>query len=325
MKTKVISYQKPGEPSVLSLSEVELPPCRENEVLIRVVSSGINKPDIFQRKGHYPAPSGFPLPQVPGLEVAGVIEHCGSAVSRWKAGDEVCALLAGGGYSKHVVVDARHCLPKPSGLSFSEAASLPETTFTVWHNLFQRGGLEKGESVLIHGGSGGIGITALQLAKLFAAKVIVTAGTDEKCSRCVELGADIAINYQSDNFDEVLEESSIDVILDSIGGPYFEKNIRLLNPDGRLVYINAISGADVPLNIHKMMAKRISISGSTLRSRDAEFKAALAAQVEKNVWPYIENRQFLPVIDSVFPVSDVVEAHRLMESGTHFGKIVIDW
>lgn len=325
MKTKVISYQKPGEPSVLSLSEVVLPPCQENEVLIRVVSSGINKPDIFQRKGHYPAPSGFPLPQVPGLEVAGVIEHCGSAVSRWRAGDEVCALLAGGGYSQHVVVDARHCLPKPSGLSFSEAASLPETTFTVWHNLFQRGGLEKGESVLIHGGSGGIGITALQLAKLFAAKVIVTAGTDEKCSRCVELGADLAINYRSDNFDEVLDESSIDVILDSIGGPYFEKNIRLLNPDGRLVYINAISGADVPLNIHKMMAKRISISGSTLRSRDAEFKAALAAQVEKNVWPYIANRQFLPVIDSVFPVSDVVEAHRLMESGTHFGKIVIDW
>lgn len=325
MKAKVIHYPEPGEPSVLGLSEVELPPCRENEVLIRVVSSGINKPDIFQRKGRYPAPAGFFLPQVPGLEVAGVIEHCGSGVIRWKAGDEVCALLAGGGYAEYVVVDSRHCLPKPSGLSFTEAASLPETTFTVWHNLFQRGGLRKGESVLIHGGSGGIGITALQLASLVASKVITTAGTPEKCSRCLDLGADIAINYRTEDFEEELNDISIDVILDSIGGSYFDKNMNILNPDGRLVYINAVSGSEVNLNIRKMMAKRITITGSTLRSRDADFKANLASQVEKNVWPFIESKQFLPVIDKVFSVSEVVEAHRLMESGEHFGKIVIDW
>src|SRR5690606_15866425 len=316
MKTKVIHYQEPGNPSVLVQSEVVLPPCRENEVLIRVISSGINKPDIFQRKGHYPAPPGFFLPQVPGLEVAGVIEQCGSGVSRWKAGDEVCALLAGGGYSAYVLVDSRHCLPKPLSLSFPEAASLPETTFTVWHNLFQRGKLKKGEAVLIHGGSGGIGITALQLASLFASKVITTAGTPQKCSRCLNLGADIAVNYRTEDFEEVLNDISIDVILDSIGGSYFDKNMNLLNPDGRLVYINAVSGSEVNLNIGKMMVKRITITGSTLRSRDADFKAELASQVEENVWPFIESKQFVPVIDTVFPVSEVVAAHRLMESGT---------
>jgi NADPH2:quinone reductase len=325
MKTKIVYYEEPGDPSVLVLSEAVLPPCKEHEVLIRVVSSGINKPDTFQRKGHYPAPAGFPMPQVPGLEVAGTIEHCGSNVSRWKPGDEVCALLAGGGYAEYVIVDSRHCLPKPANLTFPEAASLPETTFTVWHNLFQRGRLKKGESVLIHGGSGGIGITALQLARLYASRVFTTAGTEEKCIRCQGLGADRAINYQTEDFGEVLKDAGVDVVLDSIGGSYFDKNIRLLNPDGRLVYINAVSGANVQLNIREMMTKRVTVSGSTLRSRDADFKAGLAAEVEKNVWPFIENKQFIPVIDTVFPVAEVVEAHRLMESGRHFGKIVINW
>lgn len=325
MRTKIIFYEEPGDPSVLVLGETDLPPCKEHEVLIRVVSSGINKPDIFQRKGHYPAPAGFYLPRVPGLEVAGTIEHCGSEVSRWKVGDEVCALLAGGGYAEFVIVDSRHCLPKPAGLTFPEAASLPETTFTVWHNLFQRGRLEKGESVLIHGGSGGIGITALQLARLYASQVYTTAGTPEKCSRCLDLGADKAINYKSEDFEEVLKDAGVDVVLDSIGGSYFNKNINLLNPDGRLVYINAVEGAEVGLNIRKLMTKRITVSGSTLRSRDADFKAGLAAEVEKSVWPLIESKQFIPVVDTVFPVSEVVEAHRLMESGQHFGKIAINW
>jgi len=321
---KAIVYNQPGDADVLQIVERAMPTYESNEVLIEVKASGVNKPDIFQRKGNYNAPIGVPQ-DIPGLEVAGIVIACGSKVERWKIGDEVCALLAGGGYCGYVTVDERHCLPKPSNLTFIEAASLPETVFTVWHNIFQRGGLSSDESILIHGGSGGIGITAIQIAHVFAKKVIVTAGTDDKCKKCMELGAFMAINYKKEDFEIVLKENKVDVILDSIGGPYFEKNLRILNPDGRLIYINTIQGANVNLNLGIIMRDRITISGSTLRSRSSQFKAELAREVEENVWPKVLNGAFKPVIYKSFPYQDVVAAHKLMESGEHFGKIILSW
>jgi len=321
---KAIVYHNPGGPEVLQIADRELPTCKEGEVLVEVKASGINKPDIFQRKGNYNAPKGAPQ-DIPGLEVSGVVVRCGGEVSRWKVGDEICALLAGGGYANYVAVDERHCLPKPPNLSFLEAASLPETVFTVWHNVFERGQLSSEESVLIHGGSGGIGITGIQLAKLFAKRVYTTAGSDDKCRKCEELGAAVAINYRDEDFEAILKDLGVDVILDSIGGSYFGKNINILNPDGRLIYINTIKGPEVELNLGLIMQNRLTISGSTLRGRSSVFKAGLAKAVEKNVWPLVISGQFKPVIYKSFSYTDVVYAHRLMESGTHFGKIVLQW
>ena len=321
---KAVIYNHPGGPEVLQIVDRAMPTCKEVEVLIQVKASGINKPDIFQRKGNYNAPEGAPQ-DIPGLEVSGIVIQCGSEVVRWKVGDEVCALLAGGGYAQYVAVDERHCLPKPPNLSFVEAASLPETVFTVWHNVFERGNLSSEESVLIHGGSGGIGITGVQLATLFAKRVFTTAGTDEKCRKCEELGATRAINYHDEDFEAVLKEEGVDVILDSIGGSYFPKNINILNPDGRLIYINTIKGAKVEVNLGAVMHKRLSISGSTLRGRSAGFKADLAKAVEDNVWPLVFSGQFKPVIYKTFLYKEVIDAHKLMESGAHFGKIVLIW
>lgn len=321
---KAIVYHNPGGPEVLQIADRELPTCKEGEVLVEVKASGINKPDIFQRKGNYNAPKGAPQ-DIPGLEVSGVVVRCGGEVSRWKVGDEICALLAGGGYANYVAVDERHCLPKPPNLSFLEAASLPETVFTVWHNVFERGQLSSEESVLIHGGSGGIGITGIQLAKLFAKRVYTTAGSDDKCRKCEELGAAVAINYRDEDFEAILKDLGVDVILDSIGGSYFGKNINILNPDGRLIYINTIKGPEVELNLGSIMQNRLTISGSTLRGRSSVFKAGLAKAVEKNVWPLVISGQFKPVIYKSFSYTDVIYAHRLMESGTHFGKIVLQW
>jgi len=321
---KAIIYNKPGNAEVLQVVDLEIPSYNDNEVLIEVKASGINKPDIFQRKGNYNAPKGVPH-NIPGLEVSGIVVACGIGVNRWKIGDEVCALLAGGGYAEYVVVYEGHCLPKPSNLSFTEAASLPETVFTVWHNVFQRGGLLPQESVLIHGGSGGIGITSIQLTKLFAKDVYVTAGTDEKCEKCMELGATMAINYNTQDFESALINSKVDVVLDSIGGSYFDKNLMVLNPDGRLIYINTIKGSNVQLDLALIMLNRITISGSTLRGRDAQFKENLAREVEKNIWPKVLNGMFKPVIYQTFSYTDIVSAHKLMESGTHFGKIVLNW
>lgn len=321
---KSIIYNEPGSAEVLRVVERERPRCDTNEVLIKVMASGINKPDIFQRKGNYNAPNGV-VQNILGLEVAGIIEKCGVNVARWKIGDQVCALLAGGGYSSYVAVDERHCLPKPPNLTFTEAASLPEVIFTVWHNVFQRGGLSAHDSILIHGGSGGIGVAAIQLASLFDHQVYVTAGDDDKCRKCIDLGALIAINYNTEDFEVVLKSNKVDVILDSIGGSYFEKNINILKPDGRLIYINAIKGANVQLNIGKMMRERLTISGSTLRNRDAQFKADLAHQIEMYVWPKIIAGLYKPIIYKSLSYEDVVIAHQLMESGTHFGKIVLDW
>ena len=321
---KAIIYNEPGNAEVLTVVEREKPIFSNNEVLIKVVASGINRSDIFQRKGNYNAPDGVPQ-DILGLEVSGFIEECGTEVTRWKIGDQVCALLAGGGYSSYVVADERHCLPKPPNLTFSEAASLPEAIFTVWHNVFQRGGLLPHDNILIHGGSGGIGVSAIQLSRIFDHEVFVTAGDDDKCRKCIDLGASIAINYNTEDFEIVLKSNKVDVILDSIGGSYFEKNLNVLKPNGRLIYINAMKGANVQLNIGKVMKDRITISGSTLRNRDAQFKADLAHEIEIYVWPKLIAGLYKPVIYKSFSYEDVVMAHQLMESGTHFGKIVLEW
>lgn len=311
-----------GGPQVLKSKEVVIPVPKENEVLISVKAAGVNRPDIAQRQGKYPAPVGAPA-DIPGLEVAGIITECGDAVSRWKKGDEVCALLAGGGYADFSVVDEGQCMRIPEGLTFAEAASLPETVFTVWHNVFQRGNLQPGEHFLVHGGSSGIGITAIQLAKAFGAVVYATAGSDEKCAACLDLGADVCVNYKEQDFDSALNPNSIDVILDMIGGDYFPKNISLLRPEGRLVFINAMKGNSPELNIMQLMQKRISITGSTLRSRATTFKAALARKIEQHVWPLINTGKFKPVIYRSFAMRDADKAHELMESSNHIGKIVL--
>jgi len=319
---KAVIITTPGAPSVLQLQERPMPEIGTNEVLIRVKAAGVNRPDVAQRMGRYPAPAGAPQ-DIPGLEVAGVIEECGAGVVQWKKGDRVCALLAGGGYAEYVAVDAGQCLPVPKGFSEAEAAGLPETIFTVWHNVFQRGRLQSGETFLVHGGSSGIGVTAIQLAKAFGAKVLVTVGSDEKGQACLELGADQFVNYKTQDFESTFAEAGVDVILDMVGGDYFEKNLNILKPDGRLVYINAMDGNVVNLNIMKMMLKRITITGSTLRARDVAFKTALAAEILKNVWPVLENGMFKPKVFATFPFSAAAQAHELMESSGHIGKIML--
>jgi len=320
MKAVIITMA--GSPSVLQIEERPVPDIAERQVLIKVLAAGVNRPDVAQRKGVYPAPPGA-SPDIPGLEVAGIVEKCGASVTRWKTGDAVCALIAGGGYAEYAAAEAAHCLPVPANLSFAEAASLPETVFTVWHNVFQRGGLKQGENFLVHGGSSGIGITAIQLAKAFNANVFATAGTDEKCAACTSLGADVCINYKNMDFEEVLKAEGVNVILDMIGGDYVAKNIRLLKPDGRLVFINAMKGASAAFNVADIMRRRLTITGSTLRNRENEFKAQLAAEVEKNVWPLFASKQFTPVIYRTFPLRQAAEAHSLMETCTHIGKIIL--
>lgn len=319
---KAIIIRRPGGPEVLQVSEKTVPKVLPNQVLIKVMAAGVNRPDVAQRKGHYPSPPGSPA-DIPGLEVAGVVEECGELAKRWLPGNKVCALLSGGGYAEYAVANADHCLPIPSGWSFAEAASLPETFLTVWHNVFQRGQLQKGEHFLVHGGSSGIGITAIQLAKAFGAIVFATAGSTEKCRACVELGADKCINYKREDFLDALKDQGADVILDMIGGDYVSKNIKLLKPDGRLVFINAMRGAEAGLNITDIMRRRLTITGSTLRSRDDIFKAELVAKVEENVWPLLESRRIKPVIYEEFPLEEAFAAHALMESSAHIGKIIL--
>lgn len=320
---KAIIIKEFGDAEVLQLEDRKQPDYSSDEVLIKVKASGINRPDIFQRKGNYPPPKGASA-DIPGLEVSGIIEDCGKEVKRWKRGDRVCALVSGGGYAEYVCVNEKHCLPVPENLSFEEAASLPETLFTVWHNVFQRAALQASDSILIHGGSGGIGITAIQLASHYCKAVYVTAGSEDKCKRCMELGATLAINYKEEDFESRLIEKEINVVLDSIGGDYFQKNLNLLSEDGRICSINAMQGARVTLNISQIMQKRLILSGSTLRNRDTEFKAHLAAEVEKNVWPLIRENLFKPIVRS-FLYSEVVAAHRYLEGGSNFGKLVLTW
>jgi NADPH2:quinone reductase len=324
---KAIVITNPGGPEVLKIQECSIPELKADEVLIKVFAAGINRPDVFQRKGNYPPPPGAPQ-DIPGLEVAGTIEKIGTEVKSWKVGDKVCALLAGGGYADYAAVNARHCLPIPKGFSYVEAASLPETIYTVWHNVFQKGKLQSGENFLVHGGSSGIGITAIQLAKGFGASVFATAGSDGKCDACVSLGADLCINYKKEDFEKVLDTQGIDVILDMIGGDYISKNIRLLRTDGRMVFINTMKGnksEDVDFSL--IMKKRLTITGSTLRNRDVAFKAALTQEILENVWPLLESGKFKPVIYREFPLEEAAKAHELMESSDHIGKIILtnDW
>ncbi|MCF0071368.1 NAD(P)H-quinone oxidoreductase [Dyadobacter sp. CY261] len=327
---KAIVITQPGGPEVLQPREVEMPYPTGSEVLIRVFAAGVNRPDVFQRKGNYPPPPGAPQ-DIPGLEVAGTIEEVGPDVTAWKPGDAVCALLTGGGYAEYVIAQAGHCLPVPEsfdrGDRFVKAASLPETVFTVWHNVFQRGRLQAGERFLVHGGSSGIGITAIQLAKVFGAQVFTTAGSDEKCSACDALGADISLNYKTADFEEQLRELGADVILDMVGGDYIPKNLRLLREEGRLVFINTMNGSKVKgpdeVDFGLVMRKRLTITGSTLRNRDNAFKTALTSEIRTQVWPVLESRQFQTVIAQTFPLDEAAKAHALMESSDHIGKIIL--
>lgn len=302
-----------------------------SEVLIKVYAAGVNRPDVFQRKGNYPPPPGAPQ-DIPGLEVAGIIEQIGPEVTQWKPGDRVCALLAGGGYAEYALAQAAHCLPVPAsfgrgGDRFTEAASLPETVFTVWHNVFQRGRLQAGERFLVHGGTSGIGITAIQLAKAFGAEVFTTAGSDEKCAACNALGADISINYKTSDFEAALKASGADVILDMVGGDYIPKNLRLLREEGRLVFINTMKGSKVKgaddVDFGLIMRKRLTITGSTLRNRDHAFKAALTSDIRQHVWPVLEKGGFKTVIAATFPLAEAAKAHTLMETSDHIGKIIL--
>jgi len=276
----------------------------------------------MQRKGLYPPPANAPA-DIPGLEVSGIVEQCGAQVTKWKSGDKICALLAGGGYADFAVANSGHCLPIPVGLDFPQAASLPETVFTVWHNVFQSGNLKKNENFLVHGGSSGIGITAIQLAKAFEATVFATAGNDEKCKACLMLGADRCINYKEEDFESELKNEGADVILDMVGGEYIEKNIRLLKTGGRLIFINAMNGSKGVFDAIDLMRRRLTITGSTLRPRESSFKTALASAVLQHVWPIIEKGKFKPVIYKTFKMEEAPKAHRLMESSEHIGKIVL--
>ena len=319
---KAVVINQPGGPEVLHWQDHPTPQPGEEEVLIEVKAAGLNRADISQRKGNYPPPPGAPA-AIPGLEVAGIVAACGSGVTQWKSGDPVCALLAGGGYAEYVAVKEGQCLPIPEGWSFAEAASLPETVCTVWSNVFQRGSLQPGESLLVHGGSSGIGITAIQLAKAKGAKVFVTVGSEEKGKACLQLGADIYINYKAQDFEEELSNEGVDVILDMVGGAYLPKNINILRPEGRLVYINSMDRGNAELSIFKVMQKRLTITGSTLRSREYPFKKALIADVYKNVYPLITAGKYKPVIYKTFPFEQAPNAHRLMESSEHIGKIIL--
>ncbi|MBK6265752.1 NAD(P)H-quinone oxidoreductase [Marivirga sp. S37H4] len=322
---QAVIITKPGAPEVLKLQERPSPVLGKSEVLIEVKAAGVNRPDIIQREGKYPAPEGVD-PDIPGLEVAGIITKIGDKVSRWKVGDKVCALLAGGGYASEVAAPEQQCLPIPAGLGFEEAAALPETFFTVWTNVFDRAAFRKGEHFLVHGGTSGIGVAAIQMVKAMGGKVYTTAGTDEKCAFTEKIGATRAINYKKYDFLKeirAIEPGGIDVILDMIGGDYTAKNIDLLNPEGRLVIINAMQNASSEINMKKVMVKRLTITGSTLRARSADFKGEIAEKLEKHIWPHIESGAIKPVIYKTFPLKEASQAHALMESSEHIGKIVL--
>ncbi|HJP62748.1 MAG TPA: NAD(P)H-quinone oxidoreductase [Mucilaginibacter sp.] len=325
---KAVVITQPGGPEVLQLEERPVPVVSGKEVLIKVMAAGINRPDVYQRKGNYPPPA-WASQDIPGLEIAGIIESIGTNGSRWNVGDKVCALVSGGGYAEYCSVPEGQCLRIPGNLSFTEAASLPETFFTVWSNVFDRGQLKRHESLLVHGGSSGIGVTAIQMAKALGSTVFVTAGTDEKCFFCEQLGADKGINYKTENFKERIGEltggKGIDVILDMVGGDYANDNIHSLGNDGRLVLINTMKGKEAQVDLSLVMRKRLTITGSTLRNRDTTFKSAIATKLEQNIWPLLASGEIKPVVNAVFPASEAAKAHELMESGDHAGKIVLSF
>ncbi len=319
-----------GPPEVLRLGERPLPLAGAGELLIRVAASGVNRPDVLQRKGHYAPPPG--VSDLPGLEVAGVIESGDAAAmaqAGLRVGDRVCALVAGGGYAAYCVAPVAQCLPVPAGLSDVEAASLPETFFTVWSNVFDRARLQAGETLLVQGGSSGIGVTAIQLARARGATVIVTAGSDEKCAACLALGAHHAINYKSQDFvaevQRITEGRGVDVVLDMVAGPYVAREVECLAEDGRIVIIAVQGGVKAEFNAALVLRKRLVITGSTLRPRPVAFKAAIAQALREQVWPLLASGAIKPVIHSTFAAADAAQAHALMESNQHIGKIVLRW
>lgn len=318
---RFIDFKKPGSPEVLFINEGPIPNPQAAEILIQVNAAGVNRPDLSQRAGNYPPPQG--ASPILGLEIAGTVSKIGKDVKKWKVGDAVCALTHGGGYAEYCAVAEGQCLPLPQGLTFIEASSLPETYFTVWGNLFMRTRLIAGESILIHGGSSGIGSCAIQLAKAFGAHVTTTVGSSQKASFCKELKADVVINYKEEDFFSVLKGKDIDVILDIVGGEYFEKNILLLKEEGRLVQIACMDGAKGNLDLNRLLFKRLTILGSTLRAQSFEAKARIAQKLLQNVWPLFEQKVLKPVVTATFPLSQATEAHSLMESGKHCGKIVL--
>jgi NADPH:quinone reductase len=321
-----IEIAEPGGPEVLRPNTRHVPHIGPNDVLIKVEAAGINRPDLLQRQGGYPPPPG--VTDIPGLEVAGTVVAVGEhAYPKWHIGSRVCALVAGGGYAEYCAAPAGQCLPIPAGLTPVEAASLPETFFTVWSNLFDRARLTSGETLLVHGGSSGIGVTAIQLATAFGVRVFVTAGGAEKCAACLNLGAERAINYRKQDFVKearaMTDNRGVDVVLDMVGGDYIARNIEALAPDGRLVFIAFQAGVKAEINFLPIMLKRLTLTGSTLRPRDVSFKSAIARELEAKVWPLIVSRVIRPAVYATFPLAEAAEAHRAMEAGNHIGKIVL--
>ena len=320
-----IEISEPGEPDVLVPTDRPQPVPAAGEVLVKVAAAGVNRPDVFQRRGRYPPPPG--ASDIPGLEIAGTIADVGAGVSDWRPGDRVCALVAGGGYAEFCAAPAPQCLPVPRGLDASAAAAIPETFFTVWTNVFERGRLASGESILIHGGSSGIGTTAIQLARARGARVFATAGSADKCAACEQLGAERCINYRDADFVAAIKSLTagrgVDVVLDMVGADYFARNLDALAVDGRLVEIATLSGAKTEINIQTVMQRRLTVTGSTLRARPVAEKGAIAAALRREVWPLLESGTVKPIVFKTFPLRQAADAHRLMESSAHIGKIVL--
>ncbi|MCA0275746.1 MAG: NAD(P)H-quinone oxidoreductase [Proteobacteria bacterium] len=321
-----VAITEPGGPMVLKPEKRPLPQPGPGEILIRVRAAGVNRPDVFQRMGAYPPPPG--ASDLPGLEAAGTVAAVGPDVQRWSVGDEVTALTPGGGYAEYCLVHESNALPVPHGFTFTEAAAIPESFFTVWHNVFERGGLQPGESFLVHGGTSGIGTSAIQLASAFGSYVIATAGSAEKCEACLKLGADRAVNYREEDFVRIVKDATngkgVDVILDMVGGDYVARNYDAAAVDGRIVQIATLNGAKATTDFSKLMVKRLTHTGSTLRPRTTEFKGAIAAALEAQVWPLLAVRRVAPVMDMIFPLKEAWRAHERMEEGEHIGKIVLD-
>ena len=322
---RAVEITEHGKPEVLRVGERAVPQPKQGEVLVRVAAAGVNRPDLLQRMGHYPVPPGSS--DIPGLEIAGTVVAVGEGVSTWNVGDALCALVQGGGYAEYCTAPAPQCLPIPKGLTAVDAASLPETFFTVWSNVYDRARLAPGESFLVQGGTSGIGVTAIQMAKAFGHKVLATAGSPQKCSACVELGADRAINYRTEDFvavvKEVTEGRGVNVILDMVGGEYVDRELKCLADDGRLVIIAMLGGARSNVNLNEILRRRLTVTGSTLRPRPVSFKGAIARALREKVWPHIESGAIKPVVYRIFPLAEAVHAHALMESGAHIGKIVL--
>ncbi len=321
----VIEIIGPGGPEQLVAARRPVPSPAPGEVLIKVAAAGVNRPDCLQRQGGYPPPPG--ASDIPGLEVAGTVVALGQGVEIWQTGDEVCALLTGGGYAEYCTVPAPQCLPVPAGLTLQQAAALPETFFTVWSNVFDRARLQPGETLLVHGGASGIGVTAIQLARALGSRVFATVGDDRKVQPCLDLGAERVINYRNEDFVQVIKSvtgnQGVNVILDMVGGDYVQRNLSALAVEGRLVFIAFLRGAKMELNLAPVMMKRLTVTGSTLRSRPVEHKAPIAAALQQTVWPLLANGTIRPLIDRVFPLSEAATAQALMESNRHIGKLLL--